>query len=86
MLLKHKIMDAELKDELKERLKKLASLRMRISDLKNRWEMDVLMYVADETDNEHVTEIDKNLSLMRRVEQKVLLKHIRDLEAILKNE
>lgn len=69
--------------QIKERIQRLAQYRKQIIDLKLKWEDELLLYVVDSANETITSEIDKNLSLMRKVEQKVLLKHIKELERLL---
>ena len=70
-------------DEIKERLKRLSGYRRQIIDLKLKWEDELLALMVDSSNESNDTEIDRNLSLMRKIEQKVLLKHIKEVEKML---
>jgi hypothetical protein len=67
--------------EIKERLKRIVALKKKIEDLKHKWEEELMMYVVNESDYD--IEIKKNISLMIKIEQKILLKHIKELEILL---
>ena len=69
--------------EIKERILRLTKFRKQIIDLKLKWEDELLSYVVDASNETLENEIERNLSLMRKVEQKVLLRHLKELEEIL---
>ena len=69
--------------EIKERILRLTKFRKQIIDLKLKWEDELLSYVVDASNETLENDIERNLSLMRKVEQKVLLKHLKELEEIL---
>jgi hypothetical protein len=76
-------MKDDMVSEIKERICKLSKFRKQIVDLKLKWEDELLMLMADSSNETNADEIEKSLSLMRKVEQKVLLKHIKEVEKIL---
>jgi hypothetical protein len=76
-------MKDDMVSEIKERICKLSKFRKQIVDLKFKWEDELLMLMADSSNETNADEIEKSLSLMRKVEQKVLLKHIKEVEKIL---
>ena len=73
-------MKNDMVSEIKERIIRLAKFRGQILDLKLKWESELLMLMADSSNETNEDEIEKSLSLMRKVEQKVLLKHIKEVE------
>jgi len=75
-------MKDDMVSEIKERITRLSKFRKQIIDLKLKWEDELLMLMADSSNETNADEIEKSLSLMRKVEQKVLLKHIKEVEKI----
>lgn len=68
--------------EIKERILRLTQFKKQIIELKLKWEDELLLYVVDASNESLESEIDKSLSLMRKVEQKILLKHIKEIEKL----
>jgi hypothetical protein len=76
-------------DEIRDKLLVLVNIKQKMRSLCDKYEKDLIMYVVDDSEvlqniKTDDIEIQKQLSLMRTVEQKVYKRVIEDIEKILK--
>ena len=64
-------------EEIRRRILKLSKFKKKIEDLKTTWENRLFL------SNTRTEEENKGLALMRKIEQKVTLQHVKSIEKIL---